>query len=55
MKTKKNWIEGADAALKRAALRARELAERTGTPLYSWQNGRVVNLLSGKKPAKAHR
>ena len=54
MKAKKNWLEGADAALKRAALRARELAERTGTPLYGCKNGHVVNLLAGKKPKASH-
>ena len=52
MKTQPNWIEGADAAMKRAALRARELAERTGTPLYGWKDGRVVNLLAAPRKKK---
>jgi hypothetical protein len=31
----------AEAALKRAALRARETAARTGTPLVTYKDGRV--------------
>jgi hypothetical protein len=34
----------AGRALARAAARARELAEQTGTPLYVFKGGRVVNL-----------
>jgi hypothetical protein len=34
----------AGVALRRAAARARQLAEQTGTPLYVLQGGRVVNL-----------
>ncbi len=32
------------AALQRAALKARELALRNGTPCYIWQNGKIVNI-----------
>ena len=49
MKTKDPCVKGIDAAIKRAAQRARDVAERTGTPLYACQNGRVVNLLAPKK------
>ena len=31
-------------ALRRAALRAREISQRTATPCYIWQDGRVVNI-----------
>jgi hypothetical protein len=34
----------AGVALRRAAVKARQLAEQTGTPLYVLQGGRVVNL-----------
>ena len=34
----------AGRALERAAARARHLAEQTGTPLYIFKDGRVINL-----------
>ena len=34
----------AGRALERAAARARHLAEQTGTPLYIFKDGRVMNL-----------
>ena len=34
----------AGQALERAAARARQLAEQTGTPLYVFKDGRVVDL-----------
>jgi hypothetical protein len=37
-------IQGSFAALKRAAKRAKQLAEATGTPLYVIKNGKIVNL-----------
>ena len=47
----KSKLTGADSdmvkagrALERAAARARQLAEQTGTPLYVSKNGRVVDL-----------
>jgi hypothetical protein len=36
--------QGSFAALRRAAKRARKLAEETGTPFYVWKDGKVVNL-----------
>ena len=48
MKTKKPVTDVdlalAGRALERAAARARQLAEQTGTPLYVLQYGRVVDL-----------
>ena len=35
-------LEKAGDALQRAALRAREVARRTGTPLVIYMNGRIV-------------
>lgn len=40
-------LAGIDAAMRRAALRARALAEQTGTPLYVLIDGQIVDLLSG--------
>jgi len=37
-------ILAADAALHRAARRARELGRKTGTPVYVLKNGRIVDL-----------
>jgi hypothetical protein len=37
-------ILAADAALRRAARRARELGRKTGTPVYVLRSGRIVNL-----------
>jgi len=45
MKTTANWIQQADAALKRAAKRAREIAERTNTAVHVVKEGKIVNLL----------
>jgi len=42
-------ILAADAALRRAARRARELGRRTGTPDYVLKNGRIVDLTEGWK------
>jgi len=42
-------------ALRRAAVAARELSIRTGTPFYVMKDGRVVDLnaeASGKRPGK---
>ena len=45
-------IVGSLPALRRAARAARELAKRTGTPMYVLQGDRVVNInpVVGKKP-----
>ena len=37
-------ILAADAALRRAARRAREIGRRTNTPVYVLKNGRIVDL-----------
>lgn len=37
-------IRAADAALRRAARRARYLGRKTGTPVYVLKNGRIVDL-----------
>lgn len=41
-KTKDADLEKADAALRRAASRAREIARQTGTPLIIYRDGEVV-------------
>ncbi len=45
------WVEQADAALKRAAQRARELAASTGTSLHVMREGKIVKI-QPSKPAK---
>jgi LDH2 family malate/lactate/ureidoglycolate dehydrogenase len=43
-------------ALKRAALRAREIAERTGTPLVTYKNGQVhKNMVVREEPDTKYR
>ena len=48
MKTKSKVADAdlskAGQALERAAARARQLSEQTGTPLYVFKDGRVVDL-----------
>ena len=44
MASKDPVIRGSLAAMRRAARAARALAIKTGTPLYVWRDGRVVNL-----------
>jgi hypothetical protein len=39
-------IRGSWPAMLRAAREARKLAIRTGTPLYVWRDGRVVDALA---------
>ena len=34
----------AGAALQRAARKAQDLAHKTATPCYVWQNGKIVNI-----------
>ncbi len=38
------FLVGAEAALRRAARRARAVAKATGTPLVLWKDGRVVKV-----------
>ena len=47
MKTKKTWIQQADNALRRAAKRAREVAERTHTAVLVQREGKIVKLMPG--------
>ena len=42
-------LQGATAALQRAARRARELAVQTGTPCYVMRAGRIVDAVTGKE------
>jgi hypothetical protein len=62
MKRKMNIMDpdiiGSMAAIKRAARNAQKLAEATGTPLYVWKDGKVVDInpvrqtrkVRGRKP-----
>jgi hypothetical protein len=45
------------ARLKRAAAKARQLSEETGTPFYVFKDGRIVDLnpQSGRAPARRRR
>ena len=47
MKANNHWIQQADNALQRAAQRAREVAERTKTPLHVIRDGKIVKLMPG--------
>jgi len=54
MKTKKTLpkdsdLVGVDKALKRAARKAKELAIKTHTPLYVFEDGKVVDLMKVRK------
>lgn len=42
----KEFVEGVGRALRRAAKVARKVAKAYGTPIYVWENGKVV----AKKP-----
>jgi len=39
-------------ALRRSARRALELGLETGTPVYVWKNGKIVDLTKAHQPAK---
>jgi len=45
MKTKPEWIQQADNALKRAAKRAREIARRTNTAVHVIRDGKIIKLM----------
>ena len=56
MRTKKalpknSDLAGVDKALRRAARKAKELAVKTQTPLYVFENGKVVDLTRQKRKA----
>ena len=42
--TRDTDLLNAAEALRRAALKAQELARQTGTPCYIWRDGHVVNI-----------
>ena len=42
-------LAGVDKALRRAGRKARELAVKTRTPLYVFENGKVVDLTKQKR------
>lgn len=44
-------LAGVDKALRRAGRKARELAAKTHTPLYIFENGKVVNVTKQKRKA----
>lgn len=44
------WAEGADAAMKRAAKRAREIARQTGTYIVVMRDGKLVYETPGPEP-----
>ncbi len=48
MKTTNDWVQQADAAMKRAAKRAREVAARTNTPLLVQRDGKIVRVMVPK-------
>jgi hypothetical protein len=48
MKTTPKWIQQADDAMKRAAKRAREVAERTNTPIHVMKDGKIVELMPSR-------
>lgn len=39
-------------ALRRAARRALEIGLQTGTPVYVWQDGKIVDLTKEQQPPK---
>ena len=55
MASKDPVIRGSLAAMRRAAKAALALAIKTGTPLYVWRDGRVVNLNPRGRHKKARR
>ena len=42
-------LQGATTALQRAAIRARELAARTGTPCYVKREWHIAGVVTGKE------
>jgi len=48
---KNSDFAGVDKALRRAGRKARELAAQTHTPLYVFENGKVVDLTKQKRKA----
>jgi hypothetical protein len=48
-------LAGVGSALRRAAVRAKRLSVQSGTPLYVWKAGRVVDLNKASTAAYAVR
>jgi hypothetical protein len=46
-------LRKAGVALQRAARKAQELAQKTATPCYVWQNGKIVNIGAAAVAASA--
>ncbi|MHC4886207.1 MAG: hypothetical protein ACYTGH_14110 [Planctomycetota bacterium] len=46
-------LVGAEAAIQRAAIRAREIAYQTGTPLVIWKDGKTVKRMVTKEELEA--
>jgi diaminopimelate decarboxylase len=42
-------LAGAGKALKRAAKNARELSQKTNTPFYVYEDGKIINVLKRAK------
>jgi hypothetical protein len=55
MASKDPVTRGSMAAMRRAARAAKALAIKTGTPLYIWRDGQVVNLNPRGRLKKARR
>jgi hypothetical protein len=49
---KDSELVGVDRVLKRAARKAKELAAKTHTPLYVFENGKIVDLSKQKQKRK---
>ena len=49
MKTK-DWIQQADQAMKRAALRARAVAASTNTPIHIMKDGKIIKVMPKAEP-----
>jgi hypothetical protein len=50
MKTK-DWIQQADQAIKRAAVRARTVAASTNTPLHFMKDGKIAKVMPKADPS----
>ena len=50
--TQSREIQETLRALRRAAKRALEIGLQTGTPVYVWRDGKIVDLTKEQRPAK---
>ncbi len=55
LSTNNSLVRGSMAALRRAGLRAREIARATGTPLVVVRDGKIVEIMLSKKPSRSRR